>query len=84
MFKLGKSNPALDTVKILELNSYLCYNKPSIVILNETWLTGSIDDPEIISKDQYIKSSVKTVLKEHTPLIQITRKSLETMVEVSL
>ena len=51
--ELGKPNPALDTVKILELNSYLSLNKPSIVILNETWLTGSINDSEIIPRDQY-------------------------------
>ena len=51
--ELGKPNPKLDTIKILELNSYICKFKPGIVILNETWLKGSIDDGEVIPKDQY-------------------------------
>ena len=51
--ELSKSNPVLDVTKILELNAYHSEYKPSIIVLNETWLTGSIDDSEIIPKDQY-------------------------------
>ena len=65
--ELGKSNPALDTIKILELNSYLSFNKPSIVILNETWLTGSINDSEIISKDLYKIFREDRTKKTHPP-----------------
>ena len=51
--QLGKANPLLDTTKILELHSYLKQFQPGIIILNETWLTGAIDDSEVIPKEQY-------------------------------
>ena len=51
--ELDKPNPKLDSIKILELNSYLNKYKPGVVILNETWLKGTIDDSEVIPKDQY-------------------------------
>ena len=51
--ELGKPHPKLDETKILELNSYLSNFRPGIIILNETWLTGSIKDPEVIPREQY-------------------------------
>ena len=46
--ELGKKNPELDKVKVTELNSYISHYKPSVVLLNETWLKGSIGDSEVI------------------------------------
>ena len=47
-YELGKKNPELDSVKISELNNYLSKFRPSIVMLNETWLKSCINDSEII------------------------------------
>ena len=47
-YDLGKKNPKLDSIKISELNSYLSEFRPSIVMLNETWLKPCINDSEVI------------------------------------
>ena len=49
--ELGKKNPELDKVKIKELNSYLSFYKPGIMLLNETWLKGTVEDPEVICNE---------------------------------
>ena len=49
--ELGKKHPELDNTKILELNSYISKFKPGVVLLNETWLKGTINDSEVISKE---------------------------------
>ena len=65
--ELGKLNPMLDTKKVLELQSYLKCFQPGIVILNETWLTGTILDSEIIPKEQYKIFREDRTKKTHPP-----------------
>ena len=51
--ELGSPQPSLDETKIYELNSYINHNKPDIVMLNETWLTKSISDNDVIKGENY-------------------------------
>ena len=44
---LASKNPPLNMTKIHELHGFLYTKKPDLVILNETWLKGSISDSEI-------------------------------------
>jgi len=49
-----KSNqPILQTKKLLDLQSYIHINKPSIVVLNETWLNLHVNSNEIIHENYY-------------------------------
>ena len=50
---LKSSSPRLDTTKLHELHGYIYRNRPDIIILNETWLTGSIKDAEILPEESY-------------------------------
>ena len=50
---VGKVHPMLDNNKVLNLNSKLMDKKPSVVVLNETWLKGTIGDKEVFHDDQY-------------------------------
>ena len=43
----------LNTDKLFEFQSYICENKPDIVILNETWLSKNINDSEIFPNQIY-------------------------------
>ena len=52
--ELGKKQPALDITKIYELNSYINVNKPDVIMLNETWLTKSINDRDLISNSNFL------------------------------
>ena len=45
---LASKNPPLNMTKVHELHGYLYNKKPDVVILNETWLKGSISDNEIL------------------------------------
>ena len=51
--QLGKSQPQLDHSKIFELNAHVNVKKPDVLILNETWLSKSIKDHEIIGHQNY-------------------------------
>ena len=50
---LGNPNPQLNITKMCELQSYVYFNKPDILVLNETWLKPSILDNEILSSSGY-------------------------------
>ena len=50
---LGDKHPSLDRTKIFELNQYIGDKKPDLVILNETWLNGSIKNSEVIENSNY-------------------------------
>ena len=50
---LNDPNPALNTTKIIEHQSYTYFNKPDIFALNETWLKPSVLDDEILSTNSY-------------------------------
>ena len=43
----------LNITKILELQSYVHYHQPDIVVLNETWLKSCINDSEIFHNNGY-------------------------------
>ena len=51
--ELANRNPRLDQTKIIELNTFLTLEKPSVLVLNETWLKSSINDEEIIEGNNY-------------------------------
>ena len=51
--KLGVEHPPLDVTKTLEFQDYVHNNKPDLVILNETWLTSSHNDNEILPNTAY-------------------------------
>ena len=51
--ELGKAHPNLDNTKICELHAYVYDKKPDVIILNETWLKGTILDGEILPTDKY-------------------------------
>ena len=50
---LGDKDPVLNITKILELQSYVHYHQPDIVVLNETWLKSCINDSEIFHNNGY-------------------------------
>ena len=50
---LGDKDPVLNIAKILELQSYVHYHQPDIVVLNETWLKSCINDSEIFHNNGY-------------------------------
>ena len=50
---LGVKHPSLDRAKIFELNQYISDKKPDLVVLNETWLNGSIGNNEVIENSNY-------------------------------
>ena len=47
------ASPTLFTTKVLDFQGYIFNEKPDIVILNETWLKGSIQDSEIFPNESY-------------------------------
>ena len=49
------NSPIFQTNKILHLQSYLHFNSPDILILNETWLNEHVHTNEIV-EEQYYKS----------------------------
>ena len=65
--QLDSETPSLDTTKILELNYYISYNKPDILILNETWLKKSISDSEFLPTKDYKIFRADRSLKTHPP-----------------
>ena len=50
---MGQTHPRLDQNKLSELQAHVYYNKPDIVVLNETWLRSSILDNEIFPESNY-------------------------------
>ena len=65
--ELAKKNPMLDQTKIIELNTFLTTEKPSILVLNETWLKSSINDEEIIEGNSYKIFRLDRTSKSHPP-----------------
>lgn len=51
--QLGKTQPKLDCTKIYELNCHLSDKSPDVLVLNETWLSKSIQDREVIKHLNY-------------------------------
>ena len=62
---LNNPNPSLNVTKLLELQSYIYYNKPDIVVLNETWLKPNICNDEILPSDSYNVFRLDRSLKSH-------------------
>ena len=50
---LGESHPPLDVTKVMEFQSYVVDKKPDLVVLNETWLSKSHLDNEILPSEAY-------------------------------
>ena len=50
---LRYEHPSLDVNKLYELHAFTSFNKPDIILLNETWLKPSIGDNEIFPDSQY-------------------------------
>ena len=50
---LNSENPPLNLTKLAELHTYVAFNKPDIVILNETWLKTNIGSKEIFPFPNY-------------------------------
>ena len=50
---LSDPHPKLDSAKIHELNTYIKFNRPEVILLNETWLKKSIGDHEVIHDKTY-------------------------------
>ena len=50
---INSENPPLNLTKLAELHTYVAFNKPDIVILNETWLKENIGSKEIFPFPNY-------------------------------
>ena len=62
---LGKTILPLDTNKLLDFQAYVFENKPSLIVLNETWLTKDHLDNEIFPNDSYRCYRLDRTLKSH-------------------
>ena len=51
--QLAEKNPMLDVTKVYELNHFICKHNPDILMLNKTWLKGSIQSSEFLPTDVY-------------------------------
>ena len=61
---LSSDTPPLNMTKTHEIHGYLYTHKPDVIILNETWLKGSILDSEILPPNYKIYRVDRTV-KSH-------------------
>ena len=59
------ASPALFTTKVLNFQGYIFNEKPDVVILNESWLTGCINDSEIFPNNSYKIFRRDRSLKSH-------------------
>ena len=59
------ASPALFTTKLLNFQGYIFNEKPDVVILNESWLTGHINDSEIFPNNSYKIFRRDRSLKSH-------------------
>ena len=50
---IADKRPVLNIAKIIELQSYISFYQPDIVMLNETWLKPCINDSEIFASNGY-------------------------------
>ena len=62
---LGESHPPLNVNKILEFQSYVFRNEPDLIILNETWLSKSHVNNEILPCDAYKIFRLDRSMKSH-------------------
>ena len=79
---INSENPPLNLTKPAELHTYVAYNKPDIVILNETWLKENIGRKffhSLITKFFRLDRSPYS-----HPLIKMTNVNLNLMAEASL
>ena len=58
---------ALDTMKLLELQSKIHNDKPDVVVLTETWLSKEHMDHEILPEEIYKVYRKDRSLKSHPP-----------------
>ena len=63
----------LDMTKVAELQCSINLNKPDIIILNETWLKGSILDTEIFSTETYKVFRLDRSKSTHPPTLRIPK-----------
>ena len=61
--ELGKEHPLLNENKVLELQAYVYQHAPDILVLNETWLKGSVNDNELFPPESY-----KIFRRDRSPL----------------
>ena len=64
---LGKKILPLDTNKLMEFQSYVFENNPSLIVLNETWLSKDHLDNEIFPNNSYKCFRVDRCPKTHPP-----------------
>ena len=64
---LGDEHPLLDSTKIYELTRFTENKKPDILILNETWLSKSLKNNEIVSTDEYKVFRLDRSTSTHPP-----------------
>ena len=64
---LGKKHPKLDNTKCLQLTTFLHKTKTDIILLNETWLKGSIRDSELLPTDHFKLFRRDRSVQSHPP-----------------
>ena len=62
---LGSSHPQLDTTKLLEFQSHVYEHEPDLIVLNETWLSKTHLDSEILDNASYKIFRLDRTLKSH-------------------
>ena len=63
--RLGTPHPPLDTTKLLEFQGYVYEHEPDVIVLNETWLSKSHLDNEILDSGAYKIFRLDRSLKSH-------------------
>ena len=63
--ELKSKSPTLNMKKLHEFHGYIFSERPDIIILNETWLTKSILNSEIVPKDTYKLFRTDRSVKTH-------------------
>ena len=62
---LGTHHPPLDTTKLLEFQGYVYEHEPDVIVLNETWLSRSHLDNEVLDSGAYKIFRLDRSLKSH-------------------
>ena len=50
---INDTNPQLNFTKLFEFQSHIMYDKPDIIVINETWLKPSVNDTELLDPANY-------------------------------
>ena len=81
---LGSVHPTMNITKMTELNCFITSQLPDIIIFNETWLKGSVQNSEILPNKDYKIFRLDRSHITHPPHILLqTPKNLDAMVAES-